>query len=134
MPSKTFCKFRISHRIYVAVSIINLILFDGSFFQFQLPPIFNIPKSQLQCYGESVYCVGVDMLSKCNSGQSPIERFKGVLAWDISVLRPLIFGVTPYNPILGETHHVSRGTLNVLLEQVPLIYLCLFVYLTMQKL
>ena len=33
-------------------------------------------------------------------------------------MRPVIFGVAPYNPILGETHHVSRGNLNVLLEQV----------------
>lgn len=43
------------------------------------------------------------------------------MAWSISTLRPMTFGVAPYNPILGETHHVSSGTLNVLLEQV-LIY------------
>ncbi|XP_062077407.1 oxysterol-binding protein-related protein 4C-like isoform X2 [Humulus lupulus] len=83
-----------------------------------LPPMFNIPKSHLQCYGESVYCVSDDLLGKCNIGGSPIERFKAVLAWNISTLRPLLFGVAPYNPILGETHHVSRGTLNVLLEQI----------------
>ncbi|KAK9097737.1 hypothetical protein Syun_024782 [Stephania yunnanensis] len=37
---------------------------------FELPPLFNLPKSQLQCYGESVYCtsVGEDLLSKCNKG------------------------------------------------------------------
>ncbi|PNX56971.1 oxysterol-binding protein-related protein 4B-like, partial [Trifolium pratense] len=29
-----------------------------------------------------------------------------------------MFGLAPYNPILGETHHVSKGNLNVLLEQV----------------
>lgn len=47
-----------------------------------------------------------------------MERFISVVAWSVSTLRPLMFGVAPYNPILGETHHVSRGTLNVLLEQV----------------
>ncbi|CAA2950482.1 oxysterol-binding protein-related protein 4B-like [Olea europaea var. sylvestris] len=84
----------------------------------QLPPLFNLPKSQLQCYGESVYCTKTDMLSKCNNGETPLDRFISVIAWSISTTRPLIFGVAPYNPILGETHHVSRGTLNVLLEQV----------------
>ncbi|GMN62072.1 hypothetical protein TIFTF001_031154 [Ficus carica] len=84
----------------------------------QLPPAFNIPKSQLQCYGESVYSVSDDLLGKCNGGESPLERFIAVVAWCVSTLRPLIFGVAPYNPILGETHHISRGTLNVLLEQV----------------
>ena len=58
------------------------------------------------------------MLSQCANGKTPIERFMAVVAWNISTLRPLMFGVAPYNPILGETHHVSRGTLNVLLEQV----------------
>lgn len=92
----------------------NLILL----FQVQLPPIFNIPKSQLQCYGESVYCVGVDMLGRCNNKDNPLERFLAVVSWNISTLRPFGFGVAPYNPMLGETHHVSRGSLNVLLEQV----------------
>ncbi|XP_057467098.1 oxysterol-binding protein-related protein 4B-like [Actinidia eriantha] len=86
--------------------------------RFQLPPHFNIPKTMLQCYGEPVYCVSKDMLSQCANGKTPIERFMAVVAWNISTLRPLMFGVAPYNPILGETHHVSRGTLNVLLEQV----------------
>lgn len=84
----------------------------------QLPPLFNFPKSQLQCYGESVYCTATDLLSKCANGESSIDRFISVVAWSISTTRPLMFGVAPYNPILGETHHVSRGTLNVLLEQV----------------
>ncbi|GFP89202.1 oxysterol-binding protein-related protein 4c [Phtheirospermum japonicum] len=83
-----------------------------------LPPQFNIPKSQLQCYGESVYCVGSDMLSKCADEETCLSRFVSVVAWSISTVRPLAFGVAPYNPILGETHHVSRGALNVLLEQV----------------
>nr|GEZ64104.1 oxysterol-binding protein-related protein 4C-like [Tanacetum cinerariifolium] len=96
----------------------------GKFFIFfyfvllQLPPIFNIPKSQLQCYGESVYSVNNDILSRCANGGTPLERFTSVVAWSISTLRPLMFGVAPFNPILGETHHVSRGNLNVLLEQV----------------
>ncbi|XP_023757643.1 oxysterol-binding protein-related protein 4C [Lactuca sativa] len=86
--------------------------------RFTLPPIFNIPKSQLQCYGESVYCVNNDILTRCANGGSPLERFTSVVAWSISTFRPLMFGVAPYNPVLGETHHVSRGNLNVLLEQV----------------
>ncbi|EEF34581.1 Protein KES1, putative, partial [Ricinus communis] len=84
----------------------------------QLPPLFNIPKSHLQCYGESVYCVSKDLLHSCNNAENPLDRFVAVVAWCISVPRPAIFGAAPYNPILGETHHVSRGTLNVLLEQV----------------
>ncbi|KAL8189489.1 hypothetical protein R6Q57_029055 [Mikania cordata] len=86
--------------------------------RFTLPAIFNIPKSQLQCYGESVYCVNDDILSRCANGGTPLERFTSVVAWSISTVRPFLFGVAPYNPILGETHHVSRGNLNVLLEQV----------------
>ncbi|KAG5594314.1 hypothetical protein H5410_035546 [Solanum commersonii] len=84
----------------------------------QLPPLFNLPKSQLQCYGETVYCINNDMLSKCGKGENSLERLKSVVGWSISTLRPLMFGVVPYNPILGETHHVSRASLNVLLEQV----------------
>lgn len=86
--------------------------------RFQVPPVFNIPKSMLQLYGEPVYCVSKDTLGQCANGSSPIDRFISVVAWNISTLRPLMFGVSPYNPTLGETHHVSRGTLNVLLEQV----------------
>ncbi|OAY46706.1 oxysterol-binding protein-related protein 4C [Manihot esculenta] len=85
---------------------------------FQLPPLFNIPKSHLQCFGESVYCVGKDLLHKCNIAESSQDRFICMVAWSISTARPSVFGVAPYNPVLGETHHVSRGNLNVLLEQV----------------
>ncbi|GLT28700.1 hypothetical protein SLA2020_036120 [Shorea laevis] len=85
---------------------------------FQLPPLFNFPKSHLQCYGESVYCIGSDLLSQCNRAESSLDRFISVVAWSISTTRPVVFGVAPYNPILGETHHVSSGSLNVLLEQV----------------
>ncbi|CAH1426760.1 unnamed protein product [Lactuca virosa] len=66
--------------------------------RFTLPPIFNIPKSQLQCYGESVYCVNNDILTRCANGGSPLERFTSVVAWSISTFRPLMFGVAPYNP------------------------------------
>ncbi|KAH9620258.1 hypothetical protein KSS87_011352 [Heliosperma pusillum] len=85
---------------------------------FQLPPLFNLPKSHLQCYGESVYCINKDLLSKCKNGETAKERMICVVAWSISILRPLMFGVVPYNPTLGETHHASNATLNVLLEQV----------------
>ncbi|XP_047328186.1 oxysterol-binding protein-related protein 4C-like [Impatiens glandulifera] len=90
----------------------------ASLISFQLPPEFNIPKSMLQVYGETTFCVGKEMLNQCNAGKDPIERMTAILAWKLSTLRSLAFGVAPYNPILGETHHVSRGTLNVLLEQV----------------
>ncbi|XP_077238519.1 oxysterol-binding protein-related protein 4C-like isoform X2 [Tasmannia lanceolata] len=86
--------------------------------RFQLPPLFNMPKSQLQCYGEDVYCVGDDILIRCARGKTSLERFTYAVAWSISMVRPVIFGLAPFNPILGETHHVSRGTLNVLIEQV----------------
>ncbi|KAG6386603.1 hypothetical protein SASPL_151771 [Salvia splendens] len=93
-----------------------------------LPPQFNIPKSQLQLYGEAVYCVRSDMLSKCAEEETPLGRLVAVAAWSISTLRPLPFGVGPYNPLLGETHHVSVGSLNVLVEQVshhpPVSALC----------
>ncbi|KAJ6992708.1 oxysterol-binding protein-related protein 4C-like isoform X2 [Populus alba x Populus x berolinensis] len=85
---------------------------------FQLTPQFNIPKSQLQCFGESAYSFGKNLLQQCNNAESSLERFISVVAWSISTTRPPNFGVAPYNPILGETHHVSRGSLNVLLEQV----------------
>ncbi|KAK7388133.1 hypothetical protein VNO78_22939 [Psophocarpus tetragonolobus] len=80
--------------------------------------MFNMPKSQLQCYAESVYCTSSDLLSNLNSGKTPLDRLILVIAWSISTIRPLRFGVAPYNSILAETHHVSKGNLNVLLEQV----------------
>lgn len=85
---------------------------------FQLPATFNLPKSQLQLYGEGVYCTGDDHLSRCATGKDSLERLTAVVAWSISTTRPPIFGFAPYNPVLGETHHVSRGSLHVLLEQV----------------
>jgi hypothetical protein len=93
--------------------------------QVQMPPLFNVPKSQLQCFGELVYS-GADTVSRCNSGEKPLDRFTAVVAWSISTVRPVIFGVAPYNPILGETHHVSRGNLNFLLEQVRTLFSSIF--------
>ncbi|TVU05054.1 hypothetical protein EJB05_48202, partial [Eragrostis curvula] len=84
----------------------------------QLPATFNLPKSQLQLYGEAVYCAGEDLLSRCARGKDSLERLASVVAWSISTTRPPIFGFAPYNPVLGETHHVSAGSFNVLLEQV----------------
>uniref|UniRef100_A0A0D3A6E9 Uncharacterized protein n=2 Tax=Brassica oleracea var. oleracea TaxID=109376 RepID=A0A0D3A6E9_BRAOL len=86
---------------------------------FQLPPQLNLPKSQLQCYGEMIYSFGGhDLLGECSRRDLPIERLKSVVAWNISKLRPVLFGQAPYNPVLGETHHVSSGHINVLIEQV----------------
>ncbi|CAM0911946.1 unnamed protein product [Alopecurus aequalis] len=85
---------------------------------FQLPATFNLPKSQLQLYGEGIYCAGEDYLSRCAQGKDSLGRFMAVVAWSISTTRPPIFGFAPYNPVLGETHHVSTGSLHVLLEQV----------------
>ncbi|KAJ8444235.1 hypothetical protein Cgig2_028116 [Carnegiea gigantea] len=99
-------------------SLLNNVRPGSELTRFQLPPLFNIPKSHLQCYGESVYSVNKDMLSKCAQGETAIDRMIAVIGWSISTVRPLMFGVAPYNPVLGETHCVSRGSLNVLLEQV----------------
>ncbi|XP_019087985.1 PREDICTED: oxysterol-binding protein-related protein 4B-like isoform X1 [Camelina sativa] len=85
---------------------------------FQLPPQLNLPRSNLQCYGEMVYLCRKDLLGECSRRDLPIERLKSVVTWNISTLRPLIFGMSPYNPVLGETHHVSNGHINVIVEQV----------------
>jgi oxysterol-binding protein-related protein 8 len=80
---------------------------------------FQLPKSQLQLYGESVHCAGdQDLLGRCARGGSGLDRLASVVAWSISTTSPPIFGLAPYNPVLGETHHVSAGPLNVLIEQV----------------
>nr|XP_027187298.1 oxysterol-binding protein-related protein 4C-like isoform X2 [Cicer arietinum] len=110
--------YRAPNLLQRLLSLFNNVRPGSDLTRFQLPPLFNLPKSQLQCYGESVYCSASDMLSICNRGQSPLDRFISVVAWCISTTRPASFGVAPYNPILGETHHVSKGNLNVLLEQV----------------
>lgn len=110
--------YRVPNLLQRILSLLKNVRPGSDLTKFQLPAVFNFPKSQLQCYGESVYCTGSDLLSRCNSGQNPLDRFTSVVAWSISTTRPSPFGVAPYNPILGETHHVSKGNLNVLLEQV----------------
>ncbi|KAL1202904.1 Oxysterol-binding protein-related protein 4B [Cardamine amara subsp. amara] len=86
---------------------------------FQLPPQMNLPRSSLQSYGEVIYSFGGhDLLGECSRRDLPIERLKSVVTWNISTLRPLVCGMSPYNPVLGETHHVSNGHINVLTEQV----------------
>lgn len=86
--------------------------------RFQVPVQLNMPKSQLQLYGESVYCYSNDLLEACAKGSTSLERFLKVVAWHISTTRLAPFGQAPFNPVLGETHHVSCGDLNVILEQV----------------
>ncbi|XP_002969003.2 oxysterol-binding protein-related protein 4B isoform X1 [Selaginella moellendorffii] len=86
--------------------------------RFQVPVHLNFPKSQLQLYGEMVYCFTQDILSQCADAATPMDRFLHALRWHISATRQPHFGKAPYNPILGETHHASVGDLNVLLEQV----------------
>jgi hypothetical protein len=105
--------------LQLVLSLFKNVMPGSDLTRFQMPPLFNIPKTHLQCYGESVYCIASgDIVSRCNRGERPLDRFIAVVAWSISTVRPVIFGVAPYNPILGETHHASRGNLNVLLEQV----------------
>ncbi|XP_011077713.1 oxysterol-binding protein-related protein 4C isoform X2 [Sesamum indicum] len=111
-------KYKAPNIIQRILSLLTNVRPGSDLNRLQLPPQFNIPKSQLQCYGESVYSISSNMLSKCAEGETPLNRFVSVVAWSISMVRPLAFGLAPYNPILGESHHVSRGTLNVLLEQV----------------
>lgn len=86
----------------------------------QLPPQFNLPKSQLQVYGEAVYCCAQDYLGMCADGATPVERLLAVVRFHLSTTRPAPFLKAPYNPILGEVHHVSVGELNVICEQVSL--------------
>ncbi|KAA8535778.1 hypothetical protein F0562_030788 [Nyssa sinensis] len=110
--------YRVPNVLQCILSLLKTLRPGSDLTRFQLPPVFNIPKSQLQCYGESLCCINNDILGRCAKGENSLERFTSVVAWSISTLRPLMFGVAPYNPILGESHHISRGTLNVLLEQV----------------
>ncbi|XP_054807441.1 oxysterol-binding protein-related protein 4C-like [Prosopis cineraria] len=113
----TDAAYRAPNLLQRVLSLFKSIRPGSDLTHFQLPPLFNFPKSQLQCYGESVYCTASDLLSKCNREQNPVDRFTSVVAWCISTTRPTML-LAPYNPILGETHHASRGNLNVLLEQV----------------
>ncbi|CAM6101844.1 unnamed protein product [Calypogeia fissa] len=83
-----------------------------------VPAAFNFPKSQVQLFAEQVYCCSQNLLEQCADAATPLDRFLAVLRWQISLTRPAPFLKAPYNPILGETHHVSAGELNLIAEQV----------------
>lgn len=104
--------------LYGLLDLFKSVLPGSDLSGFQVPVQFNMPKSQLQLYGESVYCCSDDLLLACAKGSTPLQRFLCVVAWHISTTRVAPFARTPFNPILGETHHVSCGLLNVFLEQV----------------
>ncbi|KAL6189031.1 hypothetical protein ACLB2K_040421 [Fragaria x ananassa] len=118
LESETNADFRAPNILKRVLSLFINVRPGSDLSRFQLSPLFNTPKSHLQCFGESVYCINNDMLGNCNNGETPKDRFTAIVSWSISTLRPVIFGMAPFNPILGETHHVSRGNLNVLLEQI----------------
>ncbi|XP_010277207.1 PREDICTED: oxysterol-binding protein-related protein 4C [Nelumbo nucifera] len=118
LESGSAADYRAPNLVQRVLSLFGNVRPGSDLSSFVVPPHFNLPKSHLQCFGESVYCIGDDLLHKCVAGKNPLERFVAVVAWSISTARPMIFGVAPFNPTLGETHHVSKGTLNVLLEQV----------------
>ncbi|CAH8318112.1 unnamed protein product [Eruca vesicaria subsp. sativa] len=108
-----------SNGIRRILSLFKNVRLGSDLTNFQLPPQLNQPRSQLQCYGEMIYSFcGQDLMGECSRRDLPIERLKSVVMWNISTLRPIVFGMSPYNPILGETHHVSHGHINVLTEQV----------------
>ncbi|XP_062195960.1 oxysterol-binding protein-related protein 4C-like isoform X1 [Phragmites australis] len=111
-------ELRPANLVQRVLSLFRNVLPGSDLSHFELPATFNLPKSQLQMYGEGVYCAGEDYLARCAGGKDSLQRLTSVVAWSISTTRPPIFGFAPYNPVLGETHHVSTGSLNVLLEQV----------------
>ncbi|GAQ84545.1 hypothetical protein KFL_001940020 [Klebsormidium nitens] len=90
----------------------------GDLTKLQVPPQFNMPKSQLQLYGEAIYACNQTFLAACTEGASPLDRLLAVVRWHLSTVRSPLFGKAPYNPIEGETHHVSAGGLRLLAEQV----------------
>ncbi|KAI5074253.1 hypothetical protein GOP47_0010214 [Adiantum capillus-veneris] len=60
--------------------------------RFQVPVQLNLPKSQLQSYGETMYCCGQDLVGACALGPNPLDRFLRVIAWHISTCRLVPFG------------------------------------------
>lgn len=83
-----------------------------------VPPTFNVPKSQLQMFAESMAVTGRDLLGACAAGDTPLARMIAVARWHIATVRPYPFGKAPYNPVLGETHHMAVGDTQVIAEQV----------------
>lgn len=67
---------------------------------------------------ESDYLNVQALLAACTEGATPLERLLAVVRWHLSTVRSPLFGKAPYNPIEGETHHVSAGGLHLLAEQV----------------
>ncbi|XP_019088920.1 PREDICTED: oxysterol-binding protein-related protein 4B [Camelina sativa] len=119
LEDEKYSEHTASNVIRKILSLIKTVRPGSDLTNFQLPPQLNLPRSQLQSYGEMVYSFrGKDLLGECSRRDLPIERFKSVVTWNISTLRPVVVGMSPYNPVLGETHHVSNGHINVLTEQV----------------
>ncbi|XP_019177948.1 PREDICTED: oxysterol-binding protein-related protein 4C-like isoform X2 [Ipomoea nil] len=111
-------EYRAPNMLQVILSLLKNVRPGADLTRIPVPPLLNLPKSHLQLYGETVYSTNVDLLSKVANGETSVDRFIAAVAWSISTTRHLSFGISPYNPILGETHHVSKGSLNVLVEQV----------------
>ena len=107
-----------SHAVSGILSLLGGIKPGGDLSKLQIPPQFNLPKSQLQLYGESVYGCQRDLLQACADGATATDRMMAVVRWHISTTRLPEFGKAPLNPIMGETHHATSGNLNVFLEQV----------------
>eukprot|EP00271_Cylindrocystis_brebissonii_P012697 TRINITY_DN3178_c0_g1_i2.p1 TRINITY_DN3178_c0_g1~~TRINITY_DN3178_c0_g1_i2.p1 ORF type:complete len:589 (-),score=124.07 TRINITY_DN3178_c0_g1_i2:1103-2869(-) len=104
--------------VAMIISLLKGIRIGSDLTKVAVPPIFNTPKSQLQMFAESAGRTSKDILGACTQGKTPVERFLAVVRWHLSTTRETAFGKAPYNPILGETHHVSVGDLNLQLEQV----------------
>ncbi|KAJ6435934.1 hypothetical protein OIU84_001042 [Salix udensis] len=68
------------------LSLIGSVRPGSDLTNFKLPPLFNIPKSQLQCYGESAYCFGKNLLQQCNNAENSLDRFTSVVAGSLNVL------------------------------------------------
>jgi hypothetical protein len=59
------------------------------------------------CTGQFGLCLLHDVSNGARDNSQ--ERLAVVVAWSISTTRPTIFGFAPYNPVLGETQHVSTS-------------------------
>lgn len=60
-----------------------------------VPPVFNLPKSHVQCFSEQVYCCGQNLLEQCTDGASSLDRFLAVVRWHLSLVRPAHFSRFP---------------------------------------
>lgn len=89
----------------------------GDLLSLELPPQLLMPKSELQLSGESLYSTREDLLSACLCGKTPLARMTDVVRWYLTTIREAAF-LSPYSPMLGETHHVTRGDISFQIEQV----------------